>query len=166
MPIYEFYCESCHTIYNFFSRSVNTGKRPACPRCGQSELERQVSLFSLSKGRKEEDSDDMFAGLDESKMEQALMSMMGDIEKIDEDDPRQAADLLKKMYQATGMRMGGAMEEMISRMEAGEDPEQIEAELGDSLEEGELFAGKPHTTLDDLKRKYLPPKVDERLYEL
>lgn len=166
MPIYEFYCEPCHTLYNFYSKRVNTEKRPACPRCGQPELERRVSLFSLSRGRKEEDEDDPFAGLDEGRMEQALMSMLGDIEKIDEADPRQAAGLLKKMYQATGMKMGGAMEEMISRMEAGEDPEQIEAELGDALEEDDLFAGQPPTRLHDLKRRFLPPKVDEKLYEL
>jgi len=24
MPIYEFYCRKCNTLYNFFSRSVNT----------------------------------------------------------------------------------------------------------------------------------------------
>ncbi|MCK4728291.1 MAG: zinc ribbon domain-containing protein, partial [Desulfobacterales bacterium] len=35
MPIYEFYCEDCNTIFNFFSRSVNTTKRPPCPRCKQ-----------------------------------------------------------------------------------------------------------------------------------
>jgi len=47
MPIYEFYCEPCHTIYNFFSRSVNTGKRPACPKCGQGEL---VERYSARRG--------------------------------------------------------------------------------------------------------------------
>ncbi|MEI6128202.1 MAG: FmdB family zinc ribbon protein [Pseudomonadota bacterium] len=48
MPIYEFYCTSCNTIFNFFSRTVNVTKRPACPRCGR-ELERQVSMFSFSQ---------------------------------------------------------------------------------------------------------------------
>ena len=33
MPIYEFYCRKCNTIYNFFSRSVNTEKIPFCPKC-------------------------------------------------------------------------------------------------------------------------------------
>jgi hypothetical protein len=28
MPIYEFYCEDCHTIFNFFSKNVNTTKKP------------------------------------------------------------------------------------------------------------------------------------------
>jgi len=33
MPIYEFYCEDCNTLFNFFSRTVNTDKQPPCPRC-------------------------------------------------------------------------------------------------------------------------------------
>ena len=31
MPIYEFYCAKCNTIYNFFSRTANTDKIPTCP---------------------------------------------------------------------------------------------------------------------------------------
>ena len=46
MPIYEFYCDDCHTIYSFFSRRVNTEKRPGCPDCSRSALTRQVSMFS------------------------------------------------------------------------------------------------------------------------
>ncbi len=50
MPVYEFYCADCHTVYNFFSQSVNTAKRPTCPKCGRPELERRASLFAISKG--------------------------------------------------------------------------------------------------------------------
>ncbi|MDP3283707.1 MAG: zinc ribbon domain-containing protein, partial [Desulfobacterales bacterium] len=38
MPIYEFYCQDCNTIYNFFSKSVNTKKSPNCPMCKTSRL--------------------------------------------------------------------------------------------------------------------------------
>ncbi len=50
MPVYEFYCPDCHTIFNFFSRRVNTAARPACPRCERPELERQVSSSPLAPG--------------------------------------------------------------------------------------------------------------------
>ena len=46
MPIYEFYCPDCHTIFNFFSARIETEKRPDCPRCGRSKLERRMSVFS------------------------------------------------------------------------------------------------------------------------
>ena len=49
MPIYEFYCADCHTIFNFFSRTVNTRKSPLCPRCGKRTLDRQVSAFAIDR---------------------------------------------------------------------------------------------------------------------
>ena len=35
MPIYEFYCASCHTVFNFLSKRINTDGTPACPKCGR-----------------------------------------------------------------------------------------------------------------------------------
>jgi putative FmdB family regulatory protein len=55
MPVYEHYCPDCHTIFSFFSRRVDTDTRPACPRCARPNLERQVSLFAISKARAEKE---------------------------------------------------------------------------------------------------------------
>lgn len=165
MPIYEFYCEDCHTIYNFFSRRVNTGKVPACPRCGRPRLERRVSLFSVSKGRRDEEEGDM-PDLDEERMERTMMELAGEMEGVDEDNPREAARLIRRLYDATGMRLGGGMEEAIRRMEAGEDPERIEEEMGDVLEAEDPFLLKGKTGIRDLRRRLLPPRVDEKLYDL
>ena len=168
MPIYEFYCKDCHTIFNFFSARVNLSKTPACPStdCTNNPLERQVSLFSISKGRTEGEGDDALADIDEAKLEQAMMSMAGEVDKMDEDDPKQAARMMRKLFDASGMKLGDSVEEAICRMEAGEDPDKIEQEMGDVLEEDNPFAAKPKKLLDDLRRKYLPPKVDDHLYEL
>jgi len=169
MPIYEYYCPDCHTIYNFYSRRINTEKVPGCPAgdCGGQRLTRQVSLFAISKGRKEEEGgEDALEGIDESRLEQAMMSMAGEMENIDEEDPRQAAKMMRRLFDSSGLKLSGAMEEAVSRMEAGEDAEQIEAEMGDLLEEEEPFAVKPKQLLGDLRRRYLPPRVDETLHEL
>lgn len=168
MPIYEFYCPDCHAIYSFYSRRINTDKTPSCPGDGSHghHLERQVSLFSISRGREEDDNGDMLDNIDESRLEQAMMAMSGEMENIDENDPRQAARMMRRLFDSTGLRLSGGMEEAIGRMEAGEDAEQIEADMGDMLEEEEPFAMKPRRMLDDLRRKYLPPRVDETLYEL
>jgi hypothetical protein len=48
-------------------------------------------------------------------------------------------------------------------MEAGEDPENIEAEMGDILEGEEPFGIKEKLSRLSKKR---PPKVDDKLYEL
>ncbi|MGD2029649.1 MAG: zinc ribbon domain-containing protein, partial [Desulfobacterales bacterium] len=41
MPIYEFYCRDCNTIFNFFSKTINTTKKPKCPKCKTKTLTRQ-----------------------------------------------------------------------------------------------------------------------------
>lgn len=167
MPIYEFYCDPCHTIYSFFSRRINTDKQPDCPKCGRSHLERQVSLFSVSKGRKEtEGDDDIFSDMDEDRLEQAMMSMAGEFEGLDEDDPKQAARAMRRLYETTGMKMTPTMEEAMRRMESGEDPDRIEDDIGDFLEDEDPFAKAPPRRWRDLKRRYLPPRVDKTLYDL
>ncbi|MFM8396259.1 MAG: FmdB family zinc ribbon protein, partial [Pirellula sp.] len=34
MPIYEFYCPPCHTVYSFLSRRMQVPDKAACPKCG------------------------------------------------------------------------------------------------------------------------------------
>jgi len=169
MPIYEFYCSDCHTRFSFFARRYDTETEPACPRCERPALKRQVSMFSISKGRPEpeEGAEDLPAGLDEAKLMQAMDALSQEADGMDEDDPLQMAGMVRKLYDATGLRMGGGMEEALRRLEAGEDPDAIEAELGDVLEdEGELFAGvRPKAGLETLRKK-LPARVDPKLYEL
>ncbi len=167
MPVYEFYCPDCHVIFNFLSPRVNTEKRPGCPRCRRPELERQVSLFAISKGRKEDADGDDLPDLDESRMEQAMMSLASEADGIDEDDPRQVARMMRKLYDATGMNLGAGMEEAIRRMEAGEDPDRIEEQMGDVLEEEDPFGGEgAKRGLKNLRRRYLRPEVDDTLYAL
>lgn len=165
MPIYEFLCVDCNTVFNFFSRRPNTEKRPACPKCGKPDLQKMMSSFATIGKAKESDGDDPFAGMDESKMEQAMAGLMREAENLNEEDPRQVAQLMRKFADKTGLNLGGAMEEAISRMEAGEDPDQIEQEMGDLMDGDELFS------LDAMKKKVQsgakrPPMHDEKLYDL
>ena len=164
MPIYEFYCIDCNTIFNFFSKSVNTTKMPACPKCKQRKLSRQVSVFAIT-GKAQEDSEMDDLPFDESKMEQAMTMLAGEADKINEDDPRQAVDLMRKLTDMTGMELGDGMQEALRRMEAGEDPEQVEAEMGDLLEGEEPFV-LPGKKGKGLKGKRPAPVKDDTLYDL
>ncbi len=167
MPIYEFYCSDCHTIFNFFSRRINVDKKPSCPKCGRPELEKKMSIFAISKNRSEPEDDNPLANLDESKLESAMMSLASEAESIDENDPRQAAQFMRRLFDSMGLEVGGNIEEAISRMEAGEDPEKIEEEMGDLFEGDDILKDLgTKKTIKGLKRKYLPPTVDETLYEL
>jgi len=166
MPIYEFYCPDCHTIYNFLSRSVNTRKKPPCPSCGTNELSRRVTSFAISKGRKESaEGADAMPEMDEERLAKAMESLAGEAEGLDEDNPKGAAQMMRKLFDATGMPLGSGMQEALKRMEAGEDPEKIEEEMGDVLET-DPFGGDPKKTLAGLKRRLRAPGVDTTLYEM
>jgi len=164
MPIYEFYCQDCHTIFNFFSKTVNTSKRPNCPKCKEKKLSKQMSAFAVTgKAKEQNDVDDL--PFDESKMEQAMNMLAGEADKMNEDDPRQAANLMRKLTDMTGMQLGSSMEEALSRMESGEDPEQVEAEMGDLLEGEEPFM-LPEKKGKSNKTKTVAPFKDDTLYDL
>jgi putative FmdB family regulatory protein len=164
MPVYEFYCDTCNTIYNFFSRTVNTEKIPDCPHCKNIKLIRKMSRFVSVSGRKEGgENEPAMPNFDEAKLEKAMAMLADEAGKINENDPRQAAMLMKKLSEATGVSMGAGMEEALRRMEQGEDPDKIEAEMGDILEKEEPFIMEDKVKRE---RKKPRPQIDETLYEL
>ncbi len=174
MPIYEFYCGDCHTVFNFLARSINTTRRPDCPRCGRPKLERRMSRFAISKGRPEpssegEEDDGLPPGFDEAKMERVMEELSRESEGLDEDDPRQMARMMRKLYDATGMPLDDRVQEAIRRLESGEDPDKIEEAMGDLFDEESPMPGEPRekgSRLKGLSRKLRPPEVDETLYDL
>jgi len=136
---------------------------------GRGELSRRASSFAISKGRKEEPAGGPEGGpdMDDPRMEQALQTLAAEAEGMNEEDPRQAVRLMRKLFDATGMPMNAGMEEALRRMEAGEDPEKIEAEMGDVFEQDPLGGGEPREAggVRGLRRR-LPPSVDPELHEM
>lgn len=164
MPIYEFYCRDCHTIFSFFSRSIDTTTSPACPKCGAPRLTRQVSLFAVTgKAREKSETEDL--PIDESQMAKAMAVLEKEADRIDENDPRQAANLMRKLSDMTGLQLGHGMEEALARMERGEDPEAIESEMGDLLEGEEPFLLSGNKKGPSSGRQ-TAPRRDETLYDL
>ena len=161
MPIYEFYCERCNTIFNFYSRSINTTKQPTCPKCREIKLKRLLSSFSVIREGPEGKIDEPLP-FDEEKMEKAIGMLAKEDNNINEDDPRQAANLMRRLSEMTGLDMGKGMKEAIERMAAGEDPEKVEEEMGDILEEDPFaLPGKKV-----IREKSQAPFKDETLYDL
>ncbi|MFZ0391004.1 MAG: FmdB family zinc ribbon protein [Calditrichia bacterium] len=164
MPIYEFFCGPCNTVYKFFSRTVNTEKIPHCPKCGNPELERRVSLFAIiGKYSDESAEEDNLPPMDESRMEKTMAALAREAGKINEEDPKAAAELMRKFSEASGLKLGPGMEEAMRRLEKGEDPEQIEAEMGDLLESEEPFLLENNSKKSGKKNK---PRYDDQLYDL
>ncbi|MBN1600631.1 MAG: zinc ribbon domain-containing protein [Chitinispirillaceae bacterium] len=164
MPMYEFFCSNCNTIYTFLSKKINTEKIPSCPKCHNKNLEKMVSRFAFTGSSKKDSGDNDNTPdlpIDESKMEQAIASLASQAENINENDPRQAADLMRRLSSMTGLKLGDKMEEALSRMESGEDPEAIEKDMED-IDENDLF--KFESTGGG--KKHPRPARDETLYEM
>jgi putative FmdB family regulatory protein len=148
MPIYEFACPRCRRIFSFLSKRVNPDRLPVCPKCGNQKMSKQVSRFALSKGVKEpaaKTGTDPEGGpplpdFDDPRVARAMMEMERDMEHLDENNPRHLAHMMKKMKDL--MPPGSVPKELdmaIKRLEAGEDPGKIEADMGDVL--GDFMGG-------------------------
>ena len=78
---------------------------------------------------------------DDPRVERAMMEMERDMEHLDENNPKHMAHMMRKMKD---LMPPGAMpkelEVAIKRLEAGEDPEKIEADMGDVL--GDFMGGE------------------------
>jgi hypothetical protein len=132
-------------------------------------LEKKVSRFAISKGLAEPtgDGSDPFENIDESKMERLMEEMAPHLDENGPEDPRQMAHLMKKMFEMTGAEPNDAMIEAMRRMEAGEDPDKIDEEMGDALDaEGDPFVKANDKSLKRLRRMLEAPNVDPELYEI
>jgi hypothetical protein len=144
---------------------VNTNKRPDCPKCGKPKLERQVSLFAAT-GKAKEDTGDADLPIDEARMERAVSELAGEADHINENDPRQAAGLMRKFSKMTGLELNSNMQEAMNRLEAGEDPEQVEQDMGSLLDGEEDPFILPEKKGAETAGKRKPPTRDNTLYEL
>lgn len=152
MPVYEYLCKPCHRVFSFYSPTLTPKREPVCPRCGGADMTRRYSTFSVtgttrkSTGAAATDSPDSAAGgaddhLDDPRVEREMMRLMSEAESIDESDPRQLGRLMRRMSQVTGEPLEGEMEEAVRRLEAGEDPDKIEEDMGEVLGEGDDGTG-------------------------
>ena len=169
MPIYEFYCPDNNKLYSFFARSQ--ALRTAVPRCPDGEglrMEKRLSRFSVTKGGGEGEGvgegEDILAGMDESKMEALMVEMEREMSGMDEEnpDPRQLGRFMRKMADAMGGRVPEAMQEMIVRLEKGEDPDALESEYGDALEDDEVLEAFKKVR----RLRADSPVRDPKLYEM
>ena len=165
MPIYEFYCSECHTIFSFFfqiRRHHHLSRMPEMQGPAADAPGVPVCIHG-EKPRRKGEMDDL--PIDDAQMAQAMEVLAKEADKIDENDPKQAAGLMRKLSGMTGLQLGHGMEEALARMERGEDPEAIESEMGDLLETEEpfLLPGKKKMSASG---RMAAPCRDETLYDL
>ena len=111
MPVYEYRCAQCRHKTALFVRSLSAPVAPACEGCGSDKLSRVLSTFAVhrsSAGRFEDMTDD---------------AAFGD---MDESDPRAMAQMMRGMGGEMGQEMGPEFDEMVDRVEAGEDLDDLD----------------------------------------
>jgi putative FmdB family regulatory protein len=115
MPIYEYQCNDCRRRVSLLWRSFDDAatREPICPSCGGKELTRLMSRVSVARSTAGESMPDA-PGAD-----------------VSEDDPRSLARFMRQMADESGEPLGPELEEVVGRLEAGEDPEAIEKSLPD-----------------------------------
>jgi putative FmdB family regulatory protein len=160
MPIYEFFCKECNTIFNFYSRRINTDKIPECPKCGRT-LKKMLSTFATVGRAKEPGDEEIPPGFDESRMERALGELAREAEKVNEDDPRAMAQLMRMFSEKTGLDLNENMESALTRLEAGD---QIEKEMGEIFEGDETLPFAFRQARKEARPK--PLLHDETLHDL
>ena len=140
MPIYEYYCNKCNTLFDFYSMTFSVEKAPVCPRC-KGDLKKYVSSFAFSQKMRGPDSLSM-----STKM---LYEGMKRLKEHDAKDPEDAARLRKKFSNMMGVNF-----------EEGKKKSDIvlESEYG---EKGMSVKDKPVSDEHNV-----PPEKDETLYEI
>ncbi len=140
MPIYEYRCGNCKRRVSIFFRSFSAVGEAHCPNCDSTNLTRTVSQVAALKS------------------EDARLDAMSDPSKfgdVDENDPKSMARMMRKMKDEMGGEMGGEMgpefDEMVGRLEAGEDPEEIEKSMPGlgGMGEGGMPGGDPMGGMGD-----------------
>jgi putative FmdB family regulatory protein len=116
VPAYDFRCKACGRTFTVALDSYAELDRlePQCPSCGSGELSRLIRRVTVVTG-------------EETRVER--LADPSRLAGLDEDDPRAMGRLMREMASEVGEDLGPEMDEVIGRLEAGEDPESIEESL-------------------------------------
>lgn len=121
MPIYEYRCQQCQRRFSVFWRTYSAVNEDTvtCKYCKSEQVKRLVSRVRVVRS-------------EDSRMEDlADPGAWGD---FDENDPKSMGRFMRKMVNEMGDEagdLGPEFDEVIDRLESGQDPEQIEKEVPD-----------------------------------
>jgi len=156
MPIYEYACGACGRVSSFLVRNTASHSAPACPHCGAAGMRRAISRFAaVGAPRKDPgaggapDGEGAVAdpgadAADAGGAEPDLAAMESLMDGVDENDPRSMGRAMRKLAEQTGEPLDEEMDEVVRRLEGGEDPDRIEDKMGGATEGGggeELYDG-------------------------
>jgi len=123
LPIYEYRCQECKRRVTVFWRNFSEAEtgQAVCSHCQGTHLVRLVSRVRVIRS-------------EESRLDN--MSDFSDLPDIDENDPAAMGRWMRKMSNEIGEDLGPEFDEVVGRLESGEDPEKIEESMPDLLGDG------------------------------
>ncbi|NMC52272.1 MAG: zinc ribbon domain-containing protein [Chloroflexi bacterium] len=116
MPTYEFRCLDCRKKVELFMTYEEYGKaEPRCPHCQGKNLQRKIGRIRVARS------------------EESRLESMADPARLAalEDDPRALGGMMRQMGDQVGEEMGPEFNEVVSRLESGQSPEEIDSAMPD-----------------------------------
>lgn len=117
MPVYDYKCRQCkkRTSLRLSYAEYDTA-HPTCRHCGSEDLQRLISRVRIMKS-------------EDSRLDD--LADPANFSDLDENDPRSIGRYMRKMSSELGEDLGPEFDEVVGRLEAGEDPESIESDMPD-----------------------------------
>jgi len=116
VPIYQYRCTNCKRRFEtYLSYNEYGNKKVRCPHCDSDQVRRRLERIRIAKS-------------EESRMD-SLTDLSG-LEGI-ENDPRALGKMMRKMSNEMGEDVGPEFDEVVDRLEAGQNPEDIEKAIPD-----------------------------------
>ena len=114
MPTYTYRCESCTKNFEIaLSYAEYDRAEVKCPNCGSKNVRRRINRVRIAKS-------------EDSRIEEMVdPSQLSGIE----DDQQALGRLMRKMGSEMGEEMDPEFDEVVSRLESGQDPDQISKEM-------------------------------------
>ena len=116
MPYYEYRCLDCnHQFSVFLTYEEYESKRVRCSTCKGQNIKRKIGKIRVARSR------------------EFQMDNLADPAALEgiEDDPRAMGRMMRQMSSELGEDIGPEFNEVVSRLESGQDPERIEKEMPD-----------------------------------
>jgi putative FmdB family regulatory protein len=118
MPFYNYRCRECGRKVSLFftSYAAYDEAEPRCPHCESPDLVEIIGRVAVAKS------------------EDARLDSLADVDALgglDEEDPRSLGRWMRKMGNEMGEDLGPEFDEVVGRLESGEDPETIEQNMPD-----------------------------------
>jgi putative FmdB family regulatory protein len=125
MPIYEYRCNACQrkVTLKYKTYAEYDAATPTCTHCGSTDLTRLISRVAIQRSITSR----LMAGGWEDN-EGGGDAALDDLENA---DPRTLGRVLREMSSEAGEDMGPEFDEVMGRLERGENPDDIEASMPD-----------------------------------